>query len=62
MIAENLIMNKGFDNVVVLVNNNAINVVIKTAHLSSEDIGKVQNVIEREFSVELSNVNISNRT
>ncbi len=55
-------MNKGFDNVVVLVNNNAINVVIKTAHLSSEDIGKVQNVIEREFSVELSNVNISNRT
>lgn len=61
MIAENLIMNKGFDNVVVLVNNNAINVVIKTAHLSNEDIGKIQNVIEREFSVELSQVNISNR-
>ena len=62
MIAENLIMNKGFDNVVVLVNNNAVNVVIKTAHLSNEDIGKIQNVIEREFSVELSQVNISNRT
>ena len=46
MIAENLIMNKGFDNVVILVNNNAINVVIKTAHLSNEDIGKIQNVIE----------------
>lgn len=61
MIAENLIINKGFDNVVVLVNNNAINVVIKTAHLSNEDIGKIQNVIEREFAVELSQVNISSR-
>lgn len=61
MIAENLIMNKGFDNVVILVNNNAVNVVIKTAHLSNEDIGKIQNVIEREFAVELSQVNISSR-
>ena len=54
-------MNKGFDNVVILVNNNAINVVIKTAHLSNEDIGKIQNVIEREFAVDLSQVNISSR-
>ena len=61
MIAENLIMNKGVDNVVILVNNNAINVVIKTAHLSNEDIGKIQNVIEREFAVDLSQVNISSR-
>lgn len=61
MISENLIKNKGFENAVVLVNNNVINVVVKSAFLSSEDIGKIQNIIEREFNVDLNKVNISNK-
>lgn len=61
MIAENLIVNKGFEDVVVMVNNNAVNVVVKIPYLSSEDIGKIQNIIEREFEVDLSKVNISSR-
>lgn len=61
MIAENLILNKGFEDVVVLVNTNAVNVVVKTAFLSNEDIGKIQNVIEREFEISLDKVNISSR-
>ena len=61
MIAENLICNKGYDDVVVLVNADAINVIVKTSFLSNEDIGKIQNIIEREFNVSLENVNISNR-
>lgn len=62
MIAENLIVNKGFENVVVLVNNNVVNVVVKSSFLSNEDIGKIQNIIEREFDVELEKVNISNKS
>lgn len=62
MIAENLIINKGFENVVVLVNNNnVVNVVVKSSFLSNEDIGKIQNVIEREFDVPLEKVNISTK-
>lgn len=61
MIAENLILNKGFEDVVILVNDNAVNVVVKIAFLSNEDIGKIQNIIEREFDVSLDKVNISSR-
>lgn len=62
MIAENLITNKGFENSVVLVNNNAINVVVKAAFLNNEDIVKIQNIIEREFKVDISQINITNKT
>lgn len=61
MISENLIVNKGFENVVVLVNNNVVNVVVKSSFLSNEDIGKIQNIIEREFEVDLEKVNISSK-
>lgn len=61
MIAENLIKNKGFEDAVILINSDVINVVVKTPHLSNEDIGKIQNIIEREFSVELEKVNISSK-
>lgn len=61
MISENLIKNKGYEDVVVLVNVDVINVVVKSAFLSNEDIGKIQNIIEREFEVDLEKVNISNR-
>lgn len=61
MIAENLILNKGFEDVVILVNNDVINVIVKIAFLSNEDIGKIQNIIEREFEVSLDKVNISNQ-
>ncbi|MBO5398020.1 MAG: SpoIIIAH-like family protein [Clostridia bacterium] len=61
MIAENLIKNKGFEDAVILVNNNVVNVVVKSSFLSNEDIGKIQNIIEREFDVDLSNVNISSK-
>ena len=61
MISENLIKNKGFEDAVVLANEDVINVVVKSAVLSNEDIGKIQNIIEREFKVSLENVNISNK-
>lgn len=61
MISENLIKNKGYEDAVVLVNVDVINVVVKSAFLSNEDIGKIQNIIEREFDVSLENVNISSR-
>lgn len=61
MIAENLIINKGFENVVILVNNENINIVVKSNILKTEDIAKIQNIAEREFNAELKNINISNK-
>lgn len=61
MISENLIKNKGYTDVVVLVNEIAISVVVKSAYLSSEDISKIQNIVQREFSADAENISITSR-
>ena len=61
MIAENLIKNKGFENVVVLVNNGSVSIVVKSALLNQEQIAKIQNIVSRELNVELQNINISKK-
>lgn len=60
-IAENLIKNKGYENVVILKNDENVNVVIKAKKLETEDIAKLQNIITRELKVDLSKVNISSK-
>ena len=61
MISENLIKNKGFEEVVILINNKVVSVVVKSYTLNKEEISKIQNIIEREFEVETKNINISNK-
>ena len=61
MISENLIKNKGFEEVVILINNKAVSVVVKSYTLNKEEISKIQNIIERELEVETKNINISNK-
>lgn len=61
MIAENLIKNKGFDDVVILVNSDSINVVIKSSKLNQEEISKIQNIVQRELSTDFFNISISNK-
>lgn len=61
MIAENLIKNKGFENVVILENVGNVSVIVKSTNLSQEQISKIQNIVERELNVEISNINISNK-
>lgn len=61
MISENLIKNKGFDDVVIFVNNDTVSVVVKAYTLNKEQISKIQNIIERELNVETKNINISNK-
>lgn len=61
MIAENLIKNKGFDNVVILVNNGIVSVIVKSTLLNQEQIAKIQNIVSRELDVEIKNINISHK-
>lgn len=61
IIAENLIKNKGFDNVVILENNGSVSVIVKSKTLNADQISKIQNIIERELNVDVANINISNK-
>lgn len=61
MIAENLVKNKGFKNVVILENNGNVNVIVKATSLTQEQISQIQNIVQRELDVELSNISISNK-
>ena len=61
MISENLIKNKGFQDVVILISNNNVSVVIKTVSLNQEQIAQIQNIVSRELNIDVGNINISNK-
>ena len=62
MISENLILNKGFENCVVLVNEESVNVVVKSSYgLDTKKVSQIQNIISREMKVEIENIHITER-
>lgn len=61
MITENLIKTKGFDDLIIFVNNDSVNVIIKAEKLKSEEIAQIQNIITRELNVKIENIHISNK-
>lgn len=61
MISENLIKNKGFKDVIIFVNNQSISVVIRSEKLEEADIAQIQSIIQRELSVNVENIHISNK-
>ncbi len=61
MIAENLIKLKDFDDVLILVNDDSVNVVVKALDLSQDQIAQIQNIISRELKAELNNIHISTK-
>lgn len=60
MIAENLIKIKGFDDVVILVSENSINVVVKASSLNNSQVAQLQSVIVNEFSADIADIHIMN--
>ena len=61
-ICENLLSTKGFEHYVVLVNNDSINVVVKTeGGLTKQRVAQIQNIISREFKCEIENIHISEK-
>lgn len=61
MITENLIKNKGYEDLIIFVNNTSINVIIKSKKLEAEQIAQVQNIITRELNSKIENIHISNK-
>ncbi|MCI8587469.1 MAG: SpoIIIAH-like family protein [Clostridia bacterium] len=58
MICENLITTKGFEKVVIFVNGESINVVVKSEKLSQEQVAQIQNIVTREMNTKTENIHI----
>lgn len=61
MITENLIKNKGFEDVIIFVNGESINVIIKAIDLNQEQVAQIQNIVAREMKTEIENIHISKK-
>lgn len=61
MIAENLVLAKGFEDVVIFVNESSVSVIIKADELKEEKVAQVQNIVSRELNVGAEIIHISNK-
>ena len=59
-IIENLIKTKGFEDVVILINDNNINVIVKkNENLSTEEVAQITNIVSRELNSNIEDIHIS---
>lgn len=61
MIAENLIKNKGFQDLIIFINGDSISIIVKAKELKEEQIAQIQNIISRELKGKIENIHISNK-
>ena len=61
MICENLIKVKDIEDVIIFVNDSSVSVIAKAKELKQEQIAQIQNIIQREMQVDISNIHISNK-
>ena len=61
MIAENLVVAKGFEDIVIFANSNSVSVIIKAEKLEPEQIAQIQNIVSRELEVGAEVINISTK-
>ena len=61
MIAENLILAKGIENVVIFANENSVSVITKAETLEPEKIAQIQNIVSRELEVGAEIISISTK-
>ena len=61
MIAENLIKTKGFQDIVIFVNNGNVTGVVQKDKLDEKDIAQIQNIITRELNAKTNKINLSGK-
>ena len=62
MICENLIKTKGFDDCVIFINGENINVIVRVQDgLNKENVAKLQNIVSREMKAQISNIHITEK-
>ena len=61
MIAENLIKNKGFKDIIIFINNQSVSAVVRAEKLETAEIAQIQSIIQRELNIDIENIHISNK-
>ena len=61
MIAENLIKTKGIEDLIIFVNGDNVNVIVKGEELEKTQIAQVQNIIMRDLNAKIENIHIMNK-
>ena len=61
MITENLIKTKGIEDLVIFVNGDSINVIVKGEELNEEKIAQIQNIVTRELEAEIEDIHIMSK-
>lgn len=61
IISENIIKTKGIEDLVIFVNNESINVIVKGKEIEKEEIAQIQNIVTRELEADIGNIHIMNK-
>lgn len=62
MIAENIIKTKGIEDLIIFINGDSINVIVKCEELKEEEIAQIQNIVTRELEADIENIHIMNKS
>ena len=61
-VCENILLTKGFENYVVFVNNESVNVVVQVKEkLGREKVAQIQNIVSRELNSKIENIHITEK-
>jgi stage III sporulation protein AH len=58
---ENMIMAKGFDNAVVYLGDQSINIVVSSENLTEKDVAQIVDIVKRETDIEMDNIVIMSK-
>ena len=61
MITENLLKTKGIEDLIIFVNGDSINVIVKENDIKKEEIAQIQNIITRELNADIGNIHITTK-
>ena len=60
-VIENLIKAKGFEEALVFITDNSVNVIIEAEKLADSDVAKILDIVITETKVDIKNVKIQNK-
>lgn len=61
MICENLIKTKGIKDLMIFINEDSINVIVKGDEPKKEEIAQIQNIVTRELKADIEDIHIMNK-
>ncbi|MGV8145056.1 MAG: SpoIIIAH-like family protein [Alkaliphilus sp.] len=61
MVIENMVVAKGFEDAIVYISDQRINIVVNATSLNEKDVAKIVDIVKRETEISIDNIIIMNR-